>query len=250
MQTETAIAYFTIKASRSMHPEYDKYYLQIIDVLSKYNNAEFNIENSSISMLAKTTELNTENQVENTILNFCNCISTEILEAKKYQDFKSENIVEKCEALNAIQKQLIKLGIFEKEAHSILFFERDFAEMGISRNVFSAVMTQHDRILYLSNDLEDIVLRRMLEPLDQQIFDELKKVSKIDEPKEKLSKLMKLQKASTSLANFSKLYIANGNTSKIVRAKEIDENSKDAKAQIDKQLLDYQKIPATPNMKK
>ena len=45
-------------------------------------------------------------------------------------------------------------------------------------------------------------------------------------------------------------YIANGNTSKIVRAKEIDENSKDAKAQIDKQLLDYQKTPQTLNMKK
>lgn len=241
MQIETAVAYFTIKAARNIFPDHDKYYLQTIDVLAKYKNQNFNIENSSISVLTKTSNIDTENQVENTLLNLCNDITEKISKAKKCRDFKSENIVEKCETLSLIQKNINDLAKLEEETHSILLLQRDFlVEMGVSSDTFSALTTQYNKISYINNDLEEIIAEKIMEPLDKQILEELKKIEKIEDSKEKLKKSMKLLKASAILQDFSKLYKVSGKIDKIVRIKEIEKNSKDAKSQIDQQLEAYQ----------
>ena len=241
MQIETAVAYFTIKAARNIFPDHDKYYLQTIDVLAKYKNQNFNIENSYISALTKTSNIDTENQVENTLLNLCNDITEKISKAKKCRDFKSENIVEKCETLSLIQKNINDLAKLEEEAYSILLLQRDFlVEMGVSSDTFSALTTQYNKISYINTDLEEIIAEKIMEPLDKQILEELKKIEKIEDSKEKLKKSMKLLKASAILQDFSKLYKVSGKIDKIVRIKEIEKNSKDAKSQIDQQLEAYQ----------
>ena len=241
MQIETAVAYFTIKAARNIFPDHDKYYLQTIDVLAKYKNQNFNIENSYISALTKTSNIDTENQVENTLLNLCNDITEKISKAKKCRDFKSENIVEKCETLSLIQKNINDLAKLEEETHSILLLQRDFlVEMGVSSDTFSALTTQYNKISYINTDLEEIIAEKIMEPLDKQILEELKKIEKIEDSKEKLKKSMKLLKASAILQDFSKLYKVSGKIDKIVRIKEIEKNSKDAKSQIDQQLEAYQ----------
>lgn len=241
MQIETAVAYFTIKAARNIFPDHDKYYLQTIDVLAKYKNQNFNIENSYISALTKTSNIDTENQVENTLLNLCNDITEKISKAKKCRDFKSENIVEKCETLSLIQKNINDLAKLEEETHSILLLQRDFlVEMGVSSDAFSALTTQYNKISYINTDLEEIIAEKIMEPLDKQILEELKEIEKIEDSKEKLKKSMKLLKASAILQDFSKLYKVSGKIDKIVRIKEIEKNSKDAKSQIDQQLEAYQ----------